>query len=183
MPASWRCRVHKTNISVRISQISFLLQPVFSHIIPDIISVASVFLCQAIWVSFLQDNLSIPAAIRLHHIEHGAPDPTADDLLQLVCRGIRCIQGDNKCTSLPVTVNVMHILKEQLRQSTFSIHEQRMLWSAFTIAFYGFLRVSEYANLCCSDVTCSVDHLSIKLQQSKTDPFRRGCTINIFEKK
>jgi len=33
------------HISVRISQIPVLLQPVLSHIIPDIISVTSVFLC------------------------------------------------------------------------------------------------------------------------------------------
>ena len=123
------------------------------------------------------------AAVRLYHIEHGAPDPTADDLLQLVCRGIRRIQGDNQRTRLPVTVNVMRSLKEQLRQSIFTTHEQRMLWCAFTIAFYGFLRVSEYTNLRWSDVTCSVDHLSITLKQSKTDPFRRGCTIKIFETK
>jgi len=58
-----------------------------------------------------------------------------------------------------------------------------MLWCAFTIAFYGFLRVREYTNLRWSDATCSVDHLSIKLQQSKTDPFCCGCTIKIFETK
>jgi len=92
----------------------------------------------------------------------------------------RHIQGDNKRTRLPVTVNVMRILKKQLQQSTFSIHEQRMLWCAF---FYGFLRVSEYTNLHWSDVTCSVDHLSIKLQQFKTDPFQHGCTIKIFKTK
>ena len=120
------------------------------------------------------------AAIRLFHIEQGMSDPTVDDLLQLVCRGIRRLQGDNQRTRLPITVNIMHTLKEQLCQSRYTIHEQRMLWAAFTMAFYGFLRVSEYTNLRWCDVTLSVDHITITLHQSKTDPFRRGCTVKIF---
>jgi len=71
-------------ISVRISQIPVLLQPVLSHITPDIISLTSV-LCaeQSELVSYKTIKVYL-AAIHLHHIEHGAPDPTADDLLQLV---------------------------------------------------------------------------------------------------
>ena len=111
------------------------------------------------------------------------PDPTVDDLLQLVCRGIRRLRGDNQHTRLPITVNVMRTLKEQLRQSLYTVHEQRMLWCAFTLAFYGFLRVSEYTNLRWCDVTLTTDHLSIILHQSKTDPFRRGCTVKIFKTK
>ena len=48
-----------------------------------------------------------------------------------------------------------------------------MLWAAFTMAFYGFLRVSEYVNLQWRDVTVSNDHISIRLHQSKTAPFRQ----------
>ena len=45
-----------------------------------------------------------------------------------------------------------------------------MLWVAFTIAFYGFLRISEYTTLHWSDVALTEEKLSIKLHQSKTDP-------------
>jgi len=55
-----------------------------------------------------------------------------------------------------------------------------MLWAEFTIAFYGFLRVSELTSLRWSDIAFSPDHISVSLRQSKTDPFRRGCTIKIF---
>jgi len=55
-----------------------------------------------------------------------------------------------------------------------------MLWATFTIAFYGFLRVSELVGLHRSDISFSLDHISIILHQSKTDPFRRGCTVKIF---
>jgi len=81
------------------------------------------------------------AAIRLHHIEHSMPDPTTDDLLHLVCRGIRCLQDDRQRICLPIIINLLHTIKEHLRQSTYTVQEQRMLWAAFTIAFYGFLRV------------------------------------------
>ena len=123
------------------------------------------------------------AAIRLHHIENTMPDPTADNLLHLVCRGIRRLQGDSQRTRLPITINLMRTIKEQLRQSTYTLQEQRMLWAAFTMAFYGFLRVSELINLHWSDVSFSVDHISITLHQSKTDPFRRGCIVQIFRTK
>ena len=52
-----------------------------------------------------------------------------------------------------------------------------MLWASFTLAFYGFLRISEYLTLHWSDITVCKNELSIKLHQSKTDPFRRGHTI------
>ena len=56
-----------------------------------------------------------------------------------------------------------------------------MLWAAFTMAFYGFMWVSEYVNLCWCDVSCSEDCISIFFHQSKTDPFRHGHTIHIFK--
>jgi len=117
------------------------------------------------------------AAIHLHHIEHNLLDPTADDLLHLVCRGIRRLQGDTQRTRLPITINLMHT---QLRQSTYTIYEQQMLWAAFTMKFYGFLRVSKLTSLKWSDISISADHVSVTLHQSKTDPFRCGCTIRIY---
>ena len=57
------------------------------------------------------------------------------------------MQGDRCRTRLPITINLLRTLKRKLQQSHYSIAEQRMLWSAFTLAFYGFLRASEYLNL------------------------------------
>jgi len=121
------------------------------------------------------------AAIRLRHIEQGFYDPTTDNLLQLVCRGIHRQQGDNQRIRQPITLNILRTLKEKLRESTYTFAEKLMLWAAFTIAFYGFMRVSEYVNLCWCDVTCSEDCISIVLHQSKTDPFRHGHTIQIYK--
>jgi len=52
--------------------------------------------------------------IHLWHIEEGFNDPTSDPLLQLVCRGIHCMQGDGCCISLPITINTIHIIKREL---------------------------------------------------------------------
>ena len=119
------------------------------------------------------------SGIRLWHIEEGFSDPTNDPLLQLVCRGIRRMQGDRCRTCLPITINILHTLKRELGQSHFSLAEKRMLWSTFTLAFYVFLRASEYLNLRWSDIT-HTDKIATKLHQSKTDPFRKGHQVLIF---
>jgi len=54
-----------------------------------------------------------------------------------------------------------------------------MLRSAFTLAFYGFQRASEYLNLRWSDIT-HTDKITVTLHQSKTDPFRNGHQVLIF---
>jgi len=101
------------------------------------------------------------AAIHLLHIEHSMPDPTDDNLLHLVCRGIRRLQGDSQRICLPITINILHTIKEQLRLSTYTVQEQRMLWATFTIAFYGFLRV-ELISFKWNDVSFSYKTLSYK---------------------
>ena len=54
------------------------------------------------------------ADIRLLHIEHGFPYPTDDNLLQLVCRGIRRQQGDLQRSCLSITIHYLGMLKTQL---------------------------------------------------------------------
>jgi len=65
-----------------------------------------------------------------------------------------------------------------------------LLWAAFSLAFYGFMRVSEFTSptnsdsfsppgLHWSDVQLSPSSILLTLRQSKTDPFRRGQYITI----
>jgi len=89
--------------------------------------------------------------IHLWHIE----DPTSDPLLQLVCRDLRSLQGDRCHSRLPITINILHTIKRELRQSRNSMAEQRLLWSVITLGFYGFLWASEYLNLWWSDISCT----------------------------
>ena len=96
------------------------------------------------------------------------------------------MQGESPRQRLPITINILHTLKQQLCISTFSLVEQRLLWAAFTTAFYGFLRVGEFtssvnasATLQWSDIQLSPTALTIRLRQSKTDSFHRGHTLSI----
>ena len=101
-------------------------------------------------------------------------------------RGIRRLQGKSPRQRLPITIDILHTLKQQLCISTFSPVEQRLQWEAFTTAFYGFVRVGEFtssvnasATLQWSDIQLSPTALTIRLRQSKTDPFRWGHTLSI----
>ena len=120
------------------------------------------------------------AAIRLMHIEQGLLDPTTDQSLHLVCRGIRRQQNTPERKRLPITIDILKALKSQLRLSNYTAGEQHMLWSAFTLSFYGFLRASECLSLTWSEITIDDNHVTIKLHQSKTDIFRRGQSIHIY---
>ena len=48
------------------------------------------------------------------------------------------------------------------------------------LAFYGFLRISEYTTLLRVDVCLTEERLSIMLCQSKIDPFRHGHSIQLY---
>ena len=105
----------------------------------------------------------------------------------MLCKGIKRLQGDNTTLRLPITIDIMCMLKDQLHHShQYSLVEKRLLWSAFTVAFYGFLRASKFTSstpigattLTCNDIEFS-PYILIRLRQSKTDLFRRGCSITL----
>ena len=70
------------------------------------------------------------AGIRLEHPEKDFQDPTKDELLHLLCTGIKRSQGAPTRTRLPITINVLQILKLQLcRDPSFSPLEKYALGS------------------------------------------------------
>ena len=128
------------------------------------------------------------AGIRLYHIESGHADPTNDELVHYLCTGIKQLQG---ATRLPITINILKTLKHELHVSTsITVYNKRLLWAAFTLAFYGFLRVSEFvapsltqyapqSNLTVRDTTLQHNQIHLHIKQSKTNPFRASHTILI----
>ena len=89
-------------------------------------------------------------------------------------QGNKRSQGDTSRPRLPVTINVLKDLKTQLRNSSyFSLVEKRLLWSAFTLAFYTFLQAGEFtdSSLQWSDMQSSTTTITMHLRQSKIDPF------------
>ena len=112
-------------------------------------------------------------------------DPFADaPLLRLLLRGIKRTIGLSSRRRLPITMSVMRQLKGALADNLqIASQDKLMLWSAFTLAFFGFLRSSEFTSpspthfnplvhLACSDISFTSDgSLVLQLKASKTDPF------------
>ena len=138
------------------------------------------------------------SAVRSLHVTAGMHQTFCSQLtprVQQVVRGIRKVQALEKPTQLrlPVTIDIMLKIKAVLSRNPHKYHNI-MMWAVCCIAFFGFLRCSEFtvpnhdsydpdANLSYDDV--AVDNrtcptlLTLKLKQSKTDPFRAGVTLTL----
>ena len=112
--------------------------------------------------------------------------------LYMVVRGIKKSQGNKfmKPKRNPVTPRMLEIIKFHLFNSSHRYEDKLMIWSAMLVAFFGFLRASEYTSKCVksyeedstlsfTDVSISGDLISINVKSSKTDPFRMGVIIKI----
>jgi len=106
-----------------------------------------------------------------------------DELLHLLCTGVKQSQGVQTRTGLPITIAALQTLKSQLRlNSAFSPLEKCLLWTAFTIAFYRFLRASEFAttSLKWQYVQRTGNTYTIFIEQYKTVPFSCDHLITIY---
>ena len=90
----------------------------------------------------------------------------------------------------PITIDILLAFTDHLKPYQTRQLDSVMLWAAFTLAFFGFLRCSEFTynsnsdqtgQLTISDIHFQPDilqaqTLTIDIKKSKTDPFRQGCT-------
>ncbi len=120
-----------------------------------------------------------------------SPIPTFQKLYYVV-RGIKRTQGNTRKRTprAPVTTNILKDVHEYLMHSDFVYPDKVMMWSAILVAFFGFLRVSEYTSshktkfdyqttLMLSDLHLNEREARLDIKASKTDPFRQGVTISI----
>ena len=135
------------------------------------------------------------SAVRHMHVLSGLHNNLSHQFtprLQLALIGIKRSQADTPPrTRLPITMEMMQKIKHVLSQQP-SSYDNVMLWAACCLAFFGFLRVSEFTvptqqdynestHLSLKDI--SVDNRSnprlikLRIKQSKTDPFRQGVDI------
>lgn len=145
LPVPRDCTIHQTYISIWHQSFLQILQQVSDSASTSFQFNITIF-CVDISGHVSYKTLKVYlAAIRLVHLEHDLDDPTNDHLLHLVCKGIRRLQGDSTHQRLPITINLLKTLKtQQARSTSFSPLEQKLLWAAFSLAFYGFMRVSEF---------------------------------------
>ena len=133
------------------------------------------------------------AAIKHKHIKEGFPPSFHQmHLLRLLLRGIKRSKGlTARPKKLPITANVMRTLKDNLRlSSTFHESDKIMLWAAFTLAFFGFLRSSEFCapaqgyfdpqrTLLVKNVQLVDNMVVLYIKVSKVDPFQQGQSIQL----
>jgi len=112
--------------------------------------------------------------------------------LYYVCRGIRRTQVARRRTRNPITPAHLRQMLSFISSSQLSAYDQA-LWKCLVLtAFFGLLRVSEYTsassrsfdpltNLCVSDVSLQGPSVLIRIKASKTDPFRVGTSITLWE--
>lgn len=136
------------------------------------------------------------SAVRHFHVAQGYGDMFANRLprLEYVLRGVKRLQGTRpKRPRLPMTPNILHALHRLWSPRADQV-DVLMLWAAGCLGFFGFLRAGEFtidtlesfdpaSHLTPTDI--SVDSredpqvVSVRIKQSKTDPFRRGTTIHL----
>ena len=129
------------------------------------------------------------SAVRNLHLVLGFPDPLEDlPRVPLVMKGLKRFQGDKKQVKTPITALVLMSMKYQLN---FNNYDHIMFWAASCLAFFGFLRCSEFTvpssrilpdgHLTPSDGLADkipfLDSLMINIKKSKTDQFKKGFTI------
>ena len=113
-------------------------------------------------------------------------------MLELILRGSRKEQsGDQKRSRLPITPSILEQLRRVWNKDP-SDRDNVMLWAACCVGFFGFLRSGELTapekeefdpkqHLTVKDIAienlANPRTISIRIEQSKTDPFRQGVTI------
>ena len=135
------------------------------------------------------------AAVRNLHISCGHGDPLMGKLLlKKVLRGILRYQGQRRILRQPVTPGILLAIRPIL-EAWLGERDFPMIWAAFTLAFYGFLRCSEFTypgvnsfrpqfDLGTDSVSfypCLVcpQHIVVTLRSSKTDFSRQGRSVVI----
>ncbi len=113
--------------------------------------------------------------------------------LQYILRGIKRSQSMSHRTRLPISEQHLKQFYGMLQPTTSSDRNSKMVWAAICLAFFGFLRTSEFTHdsplqenqpLSPSDIQflptrLNPPHMTVKIRGSKTDPFRKGIQITI----
>ena len=128
------------------------------------------------------------SAVRSLHVMLGLDNPFVNNpRIQLVLRGIKRLQGNNRRLRRPITPELLLLFRDKLDLSSY---EHSLYWAAFCIAFFGFLRAGELSItptasrsdcLQLSDLSISCfpfPHLvRLLIKVSKSDPFRDTCPV------
>ena len=138
------------------------------------------------------------SAVRSLHIQSGLLHKFSSQLsprVEMILRGIKKEQseGQSPRIRLPITIEIMYKI-QQLLQGQSNDYYNSMIWAACCIAFFGFLRCSEFTthsqqeydphvHLQYKDVAVDCRNnpnmVRVQIKQLKTDPFWQGVTLSL----
>ena len=164
----------------------------------DLVPVPSTKRQVALFATHLSTSLRLPtirvylAAVSfLHHVGGHRSPVSGNTILKLVLRGIQRKQTQSQCKTprLPITPQILaDLLKHLGCDSTIPSQDRLMLKAAMTLAFFGFLRISELTVpayhtsrqfLARRDIQFLGHQLKVFLTHSKTDQFGQGSVITV----
>ncbi len=114
------------------------------------------------------------------------PSLFSNPSIKLLLKGISKCYPPMQDNRRPITLSILHTMITVLRKGLFTPYVDTLLISVFLLAFYGFLRISEFTtssnsfnsarDISFSDLTFHPSHYSLFLKHSKT---KGACTIVI----
>lgn len=113
--------------------------------------------------------------------------------LHYLLRGIKRFQGDALPKRKPIGINHLELFYKLLLPDSNTNIDNIMLWAAICLAFFGFLRISEFtgssafdptvhlmaSDICFQQLANQVNEMQVNIKSSKTDPFRKGVQLSI----
>ncbi|XP_055345784.1 uncharacterized protein LOC129593478 [Paramacrobiotus metropolitanus] len=125
------------------------------------------------------------ASIANKHTECEFPIPTRSAAVSRALQGYQRLAPTPRDHRLPITLDIMRYLKDRLSAMNLATVDKHMYWAAFTMAFAGLLRVSEYTapspasystarTLLFNDIALTADVITVSLKTTKTDQYSHG---------
>lgn len=153
------------------------------------------------YVAFLTPSLcyqsikSYLSAVRHFQIMSGGPDPAFSSFAHLdyVLKGIRRAGREKpRRNRLPITPELLCQIWQVWNKDPLDF-DRTMLWAAFCLGFFGFMRAAEFTCPSKEAFSClmltpadvqvdshtSPTRMAVHLRQSKTDPFGVGTTLHL----
>lgn len=135
--------------------------------------------------------------IRFNYLAAGYMNPLESDTgkefhrLKTIMSAIKKCNQTRKNVRLPITFNILDKLIKRLKRGYQSQHTDALLAAVYSTAFFGFLRCGEITcdnistfdpsiHITNNDLKFEEGRVSLKLKISKTDPFRKGISIQLF---
>ncbi|XP_048034383.1 uncharacterized protein LOC125260190 [Megalobrama amblycephala] len=179
-----------------VSAWSWFTKFCFSFRIP-ILPILISTICAFVVHCFESRNLKIAtirkllAGIQFHARFHNPNYPSifSTPAIRLLLKGIEKSAQKTPDKCLPITLNLLHRLTSSLSNSSFCEYINILLEAVFLSAFYGFMRLGEFASdskifnpargLCLSDLRFSSSSFNLFIKYSKADSSGTGVTITI----